>query len=102
MIVKDATWRQCVYTNVQAGVIRRQVARQPKHAGLAHRVVGRLEARGYNPEWKDVIRDLDRLQEIEIEQDQKRFVLRTEATGACGKVFQATGVAMPPTVRQVA
>jgi len=69
---------------------------------LMKELQSRLETRGNKLEWKDVIRDLDRLEEIEIEQDQKRFVLRTEATGACGKVFQATGVAMPPTVRQVA
>ena len=69
---------------------------------LMKELQSRLETRGYKLEWKDVIRDLDRLQEIEIEQDQKRFLLRTEATGTCGKVFQATGVAMPPTVRQVA
>jgi transposase len=69
---------------------------------LMKELQSRLETRGYNLEWKDVTRDLDRLEEIEIEQDQKRFVLRTEATGTCGKVFQATGVAMPPTIRQVA
>ena len=69
---------------------------------LIKELQSRLETRGHKLEWRDVIRDLDRLQEIEIKQDQKRFVLRTEATGTCGKVFQATGVAMPPTVRQVA
>jgi len=62
----------------------------------------RAERNGYALEWADVIRDLDRLQETEIEQDGKRFLLRTEATGTCGKVFQAAGVAMPPTVRQTA
>jgi hypothetical protein len=61
----------------------------------------RLEAKGLKLEWADIIRDLDRLQEVEIEQDQKRFVLRTQAQGTCGKVFQAVGVALPPTLRQV-
>jgi arginine repressor len=41
----------------------------------------RLEAKGLKLEWADIIRDLDRLQEVEIEQDQKRFVLRTQAQG---------------------
>lgn len=61
----------------------------------------RLEAKGYSLEWADVIRDLNRLEEIEIEQDGKRFVLRTHTSGTCGKVFQAAGVGLPPTLRQI-
>ena len=38
----------------------------------------------------------------EVEQDGKRFLLRSDVEGTCGKVFQAVGVAIPPTVRQVA
>ena len=41
------------------------------------------------------------LQVVEVEQDGKRFLLRSEAQGTCGKVFQAVGVALPPTVRQI-
>jgi hypothetical protein len=62
----------------------------------------RLEERGHEFEWADVIGDLDRLQVVEVEQDGKRFLLRSEAQGTCGKVFQAVGVALPPTVQQVA
>jgi len=61
----------------------------------------RLGERGHELEWADVIADLDRLQVVEVEQDAKRFLLRTEAQGTCGKVFQAVGVALPPTVQQV-
>jgi transposase len=61
----------------------------------------RVEAKGFKLEWADIIRDLDRLQEVEIEQDKKRFVLRTQVQGSCGKVFQAVGVALPPTLCQV-
>jgi transposase len=61
----------------------------------------RLESKGYRLEWKDVIRDLDQLEEVTIEQDKKRFLLRTQCKGVCGKVFQAAGVALPPTMRQV-
>lgn len=68
---------------------------------LMKELQNRVEQKGYDLEWADVIRDLEGLEEIEIEQDGKRFLLRTEATGTCGKVFQAAGVAMPPTVRQV-
>jgi hypothetical protein len=47
-----------------------------------------------------VIGDLDRLQMVEVEQDGKRFLLRSEVQGSCGKVFQAVGVAIPATVQQ--
>ena len=62
----------------------------------------RIERKGGRLEWSDVIRDLDRLEEVEVEQDGKLFLLRSEAAGVCGKVLQAAGVAMPPTVRQLA
>lgn len=61
----------------------------------------RLDAHGFDLEWADVISDLDALQETEVEQDNKRFLLRSEAIGCCGKVFQSVGVAMPQTVRQL-
>jgi len=61
----------------------------------------RLEAKGYHVEWADVIRDPDRLEEVEIKQDGKRFLLRTPTSGTCGKVFQAAGVALPSTLRQL-
>jgi Transposase DDE domain len=68
---------------------------------LRQELQARLEERGHEFEWADVIGDLDRLQVVEVEQDGKRFLLRTEAQGTCGKVFQAVGVALPPTVQQV-
>jgi len=68
---------------------------------LRQELQARLEERGQDLEWADVIADLDRLQVVEVEQDGKRFLLRSEAQGTCGKVFQAVGVALPPTVQQV-
>lgn len=59
----------------------------------------RLERRNWSLEWADVIRDLDRLQEIEIRLDTKGYLLRTETQGTVGKVFQACAVALPPTLR---
>ena len=61
----------------------------------------RLEAKGHRLEWKDIVRDLAQLEEVEIEQDNKHFLLRTQCKGVCGKVFQAAGVALPPTLRQI-
>jgi hypothetical protein len=50
----------------------------------------------------DVQVGLDRLQEIELEQDGKRFRLRTPTTGVAGKLFQAVGVALPPNLQELA
>ncbi len=61
----------------------------------------RLEVKGYRLEWKDSINDLDRLEEMEIKQDGKRFLLRNQTIGVSGKVFQAVGVSLPPTLRQI-
>jgi transposase len=68
---------------------------------LRQELQARLEERGHEFEWADVIQDLDRLQAVEVEQDGKRFLLRSDVQGTCGKVFQAVGVAIPPTVQQV-
>jgi len=68
---------------------------------LRQELQARLEARGDDVEWADVIRDVDQLQVVEVEQDGKRFLLRSETKGTCGKAFQAAGVALPPTVRQI-
>jgi transposase len=68
---------------------------------LRQELQARLEKRGHKLEWADVIGDLDRLQLVEVEQEGKRFLLRSEAQGTCGKVFQTVGVALPPTVQQV-
>jgi len=68
---------------------------------LRQELQARLEARGDDVEWADVIRDVQELQVVEVVQDGKRFLLRSETKGTCGKAFQAVGVALPPTVRQV-
>lgn len=61
-----------------------------------------LDKAGHSLEWGDVVRDLDALTETEIEHQGKRFLLRSVAKGTCGKVFQAVGVSLPPTVRRLA
>jgi transposase len=61
-----------------------------------------LAAARIKPEWGALIRELDRLQEIETEQDGKRFLLRTPVTGDVGRVFKAVGIALPPNIRELA
>jgi len=46
--------------------------------------------------------DLKALQEITIEDRGKTLAIRSECLGTCGKIFQAVGVAIPPTIREVA
>src|SRR5215475_9321242 len=61
-----------------------------------------LAAARLKPEWSKLIRELDRLQEVETEQEGKQFLLRTPVTGDVGRVFKAVGVALPPNIREVA
>jgi len=68
---------------------------------LRHELQTRLEARGHDLEWAEVMGDLERVQYVEVEHTGKRFLLRSELQGTAGRVFQAAGVAAPPTVQQV-
>ena len=52
-------------------------------------------------EWADIKQDLKALQEILIEDHGKSLAVRTECIGFCGKIFQAVGVAIPPTIREI-
>jgi hypothetical protein len=61
----------------------------------------RLDAAGAEPEWADIVRDLDRVEEVTVDQATKRFVLRVQAPGCAGVVCKAVGVALPPLVRQL-
>ena len=60
----------------------------------------RCQAAGFHPEWGDVRRDLDRLQEVEIKKDGKRLILRTPVTGTAGRLFQAARIALPANIRE--
>jgi len=53
---------------------------------------------GFRPEWGDVLRDLDRLQEVTISKDGRAMTLRTPATGVIGPLFKAARIALPPNV----
>ncbi len=68
---------------------------------LRYELQSRLQAKGRTLEWADVIRDLEQMQQVEVEHQGHRFLLRSELRGTAGRVFQAAGVAVPPTVQQV-
>ena len=61
----------------------------------------RLVAASVTAEWADIVRDLDRVEQITVDPQAKHFVLRPQAPGCAGSVFQAVGVALPPLVRQL-
>jgi Transposase DDE domain len=62
----------------------------------------RCRAAGFTPEWDDVLRDLDRLQEVTLAKDGQRIRLRTPTTGTVGPLFKAAGIALPPNIRDTA
>jgi hypothetical protein len=86
---RDETIRGHVFCSFLALVIRKELDR-------------RLEKAGHCFEWADIKQDLKALQEITIEDRGKTLTIRSECLGTCGKVFQAVGVAIPPTIREVA
>lgn len=61
----------------------------------------RLSLAGQEFEWADIKQDLKALQEITLTENEKSFVVRSECQGCAGKVFQAVGVAIPPTIREI-
>jgi len=77
---RDETIRGHVFCSFLALVLRKELQ-------------DRLERKGWSLEWADVVRDLDRLQEVEMSIDGKSYVMRTETKGTVGKVFPACGVA---------
>jgi Transposase DDE domain len=62
----------------------------------------RCRAAGFTPEWDDVLRDLDRLQEVTLAKNGQRIRLRTPTTGTVGPLFKAAGIALPPNIRDTA
>jgi transposase len=85
----DETIRGHVFCSFLALVLKKELYR-------------RLEAAGNSFEWSDIKQDLKSLQEVTLDEDGKRLAIRTQCQGTCGKVFQAVGVAVPPTIRDIA
>jgi transposase len=84
----DETIRGHVFCSFLAILLRRELER-------------RLEKRGLDLEWKDILNDIAAVEEVEAEISGKRIIFRSELRGCAGKVFQAAGVAIPPAVRFV-
>ena len=61
----------------------------------------RVAALGCAFSWPDILADLDSLTETQVEQDGKRFLLRSAPRPAASRALSALGVALPPTLRQI-
>jgi len=62
----------------------------------------RIAALGRSGSWPEIIADLDSLTETEIAYDGKGFIVRSPPRLAASLALRATGVALPPTVRDAA
>jgi hypothetical protein len=82
----DAAIRGHVFCSFLALMLQKELADLCKNQGLI-------------VEWAALLRDLDRLQEATVEKDGKRITTRTAVAGQVGRVFQATGIALPPVSR---
>ena len=84
----DAAIRGHVFCSFLALVLRKELA-------------SRWDAAALKPEWGDILRDLDRLQEATLEKDGRTWRIRTEATGAVPPLMKALGIALPPRVQAI-
>lgn len=84
----DETIRGHVFCSFLSLVLRKELERRP-------------DEKGHSFEWADIKQDLKALQETTIEDNGKRLAVRSQCVGTCGKVFQAVGVALPHTIREL-
>jgi transposase len=85
----DAAIRGHVFCSFLALVLRKELDERCRTAGL-------------RPEWADMLRELDRLQEIELNKDGRQIIMRTPAVGIIGPLFKAARVALPANIREPA
>ena len=85
----DAAIRGHVFCSFLALVLRKELDERCRMAGL-------------RPEWADVLRELDRLQEVELNKDGRQVIMRTPATGIIGPLFKAARIALPANIREPA
>jgi transposase len=85
---RDEHIRGHVFCSFLALVLRKELERRLNNAGHVF-------------EWSDIKQDLEALQTVTIEEGGKQFAVRTACRGNCGRIFQAVGVALPPTIREV-
>jgi DDE family transposase len=55
---------------------------------------------GFAPEWKDLLRDLDRLAQVRIRHRSADWLVRTDAASDVTRLFKCAHVALPPRAHQ--
>jgi transposase len=85
---RDATIRGHVFCSFLALLLKQELESRMKRTDLAW-------------EWKEVIRGLDALQQVEANFQGRRFLFRSQLTAHASQAIRATGVAIPPTLQEL-
>jgi transposase len=85
----DETIRGHVFCSFLALVLKCELESRLRQSGLAW-------------EWAEVIRGLDNLHQVEATLQGRRFLLRSHLQGHASQALRAAGVAIPPTLRELA
>ncbi|MCK4233602.1 IS1634 family transposase [candidate division WOR-3 bacterium] len=85
---RDETIRGHIFCSFLALILRKELFR-------------RLEKSDHSFEWADIKQDLKALQETIIKEKGRSLAIRSKCLGTCGKIFQAVGVAIPPTIHEI-
>jgi transposase len=84
---RDEAIRGHVFCSFLALVLRKVLQRKLEEAGHGFSRVG-------------IKQDLEALQPTMLDENGKSLAVRSQCQGTCGKIFQAVGVAISPTVQQ--
>ena len=85
---RDATIRGHVFCSFLALLLKQELESRMKRTDLEW-------------EWKEVIRGLDALQQVEANFQGRRFLFRSQLTAQASQGVRASGVAIPPTLREI-
>ena len=68
---------------------------------LKQELESRMKGNDLEWEWKEVLRGLDALQQVEANFQGRRFLFRSQLTAHASQAVRATGVAIPPTLQEL-
>jgi len=85
---RDVTIRGHVFCSFLALVLKQELESRMRQAELQW-------------EWKEVIRGLDALQQVEANFQGRRFLFRSQLRADASQAVRAAGVAIPPTLREL-
>ena len=68
---------------------------------LKQELESRMKQAALEWEWKEVIRGLDALQQVEANFQGRRFLFRSHLTAHAPQAVRAAGVAIPPTWQEL-